>query len=101
MTSEPNDLEGALAAFALALQRDELLEATARLETTVRAPGSFEPVRRAEAAFEAAWPAGSRPTHELVWALPGASAGAALSLRAYDDCGRLLLARQHPEVGHG
>jgi hypothetical protein len=107
MTTDPipGDLAAAVAAFAEALDVDRLLAATARVETTVRAPGALEPLRRAEAAFEAAWPSGPRPAHELVWALQASGPGPAVSLRAYDHRGRLLLSRQYAaaelESGHG
>lgn len=99
----PSDPAGAgLAArrFAAALAHEALLEQTARLEARLAAGGGLEALFAVEQALDLAWPSAA-PTCELIWAMEGAAE--ALSLRAFDEAGRLLLAQVYGGKGlkHG
>lgn len=92
--ADHQDVASALLHFADALAHERLLDDTRRLETTVRGPCSLEPLRRAEAAFDTAWPGPGRPSHEFVWSLLAGDPQTAISVRAFDSHGKLLLGRQ-------
>ena len=84
--------------FADALAAEALIEQTARLEATLAANGGLETLFAVEQALDLAWPQAA-PTCELIWATePGPEA---LRLRAFDEAGRLLLARAYRRPKHG
>lgn len=86
--------------FASALAAEALLDQTARLEATLAADGGLEALFALEQALDLAWPR-QAPCCELIWATE--AAGEALRLRAFDEAGRLLLARAYCSKGakHG
>jgi len=94
--SDPVSAGDAARRFASALAAEALLEQTARLEATLAADGGLEALFAVEQALDLAWPSAA-PACELIWATEQASE--ALCLRAFDDAGRLLLARAYPGKG--
>ena len=101
--SEPNasqSLKAGEAArrFADALAAEALLEQTARLEATLAADGGLEALFAVEQALDLAWPSAA-PACELIWATEAAEE--TLRLRAFDEAGRLLLARAYKGASHG
>ena len=98
LSSDPASAGLAARRFAAALAQEALLEQTARLEATLT--GGLESLLAVEQALDLAWPSAA-PTCELIWATEAAPEG--LRLRAYDEAGRLLLARayERAEVKRG
>ncbi|WP_312166941.1 hypothetical protein [Phenylobacterium sp.] len=92
LPSDPASAGQAARRFADALAHEALLEQTARLEATLAADGGLEALFAVEQALDLAWPR-TAPACELIWATEAAAA--ALSLRAFDEAGRLLLARAY------
>ena len=90
-SSHPASAGEAARRFARALAAEALLEQTARLEATLAAHGGLETLFAVEQALDLAWPSAA-PACELIWATEQAQEEA-LSLRAFDEAGRLLLAR--------
>jgi len=98
--SDPTSAGLAARRFADALAHEALLEQTARLEATLAADGGLEALFAVEQALDLAWPSVA-PACEMIWATE--EAAEALSLRAFDEAGRLLLAQVYPGKGlkHG
>lgn len=97
-TPHPADAGEAARRFAAALVTEALIDHTARLEATLAADGGLEALFAVEQALDLAWPQ-AVPTCELIWATePGQEA---LRLRAFDEAGRLLLARAYKGSKHG
>ena len=86
--------------FADALASEALFEQTARLEATLAPGAGLEALFAVEQALDLAWPAAA-PACELIWATE--EARDVLSLRAFDEAGRLLLAQAYRGQGlkHG
>ena len=96
--SNPASAGDAARRFASALAAEALLDQTARLEATLAADGGLEALFAVEQALDLAWPSAA-PSCELIWATE--QADEALSLRAFDEAGRLLLARVYKGSKHG
>lgn len=92
LSSDPASAGLAARRFAAALAAEALLEQTARLEATLAAHAGLEALFAVEQALDLAWPAAA-PTCELIWATE--EAAETLSLRAFDEAGRLLLAQAY------
>lgn len=90
--ADPASARDAARRFADALVAEALLDQTARLEATLAADGGLEALFALEQALDLSWPC-STPACELIWAT--AAADEVLRLRAYDEAGRLLLARAY------
>jgi hypothetical protein len=84
--------------FADALAAEALLEQTTRLEATLAAHGGLEALFALEQALDLAWPSAA-PACELIWATEAFEE--TLRLRAFDEAGRLLLARGYKGQVHG
>lgn len=97
LASDPARAGVAARRFAAALANEALLDQTARLEATLT--GDLESLLAVEQALDLAWPSAA-PACELIWATEPAPE--ALRLRAFDEAGRLLLAREYPAgLKHG
>ena len=82
------------------LASEAMFEKTARLEATFAPGAGLEALFAVEQALDLAWPAAA-PACELIWATE--EAREVLSLRAFDEAGRLLLAQAYRGEGlkHG